>query len=819
MTSLLQDVRIGCRTVFRARGSTALAVVTLALGISASAAVFSVIDAVLLRPLPYTDAGRLVRVTADLSGVGVSDVGLSAGELDDYRASGVFSMVSGLYPANANLTGVDDPERIEGQLVSPEFFSLLGAGPMLGRDFRPEDVGSGLGLVVIISESLWQRRFGGDPDVLGRVVRLDTDPLEIIGVAPAGFRHPGATIAGAPEFYQPAAYRGASFGTPPRFIRRIDGALARLAPGVTLEQAHGRVAALGAAMRADHPADYRAGEAWTPRLIPLRDDLFGSVRSTVWLLTGAVAVLLLIACANVANLLLARATVRQRELAVRSAMGASRMRLLRHLLAESLVLGLVAAAVGALGAQWLLGAISLLVPADLAQTTTLVIGARVLAFTVGLSVVTVAVFGLWPAFSSTHNVSYPALKEDLRTSSASRRATRARRVLVVAESALAVSLAVTAALLAQSFSALYAVDPGFDEARLLTAHAWMPLPNDASTSPYNSHDRRIAYYRDGLTAIKALPGVRTAAWASRLPLHGQQRSTNFLLQGQRPEEANAQVVEPLMASPDYFQVIGVPLVAGRWFSESDDERAARVMVVSESFVRRYFPDGEAIGAQVRPGSATSTAPWHTIVGVVGDMRSARLDRAPHPQMYRSLWQTSSLAMSLVVATDGGHGDLAMALKTTLLAVDREVPLFAVRPMTQVMAESVGRERFVMAVTGVFAGLAVLLAALGLYSVLAYQVVQRRAEIGIRVALGAAPRDVVHMVVRDAGGLLLSGIGVGLLLAALAGYSVRSLLFAVSPLDPVAYVSIIGVMLVVALVACAVPANRAARIDPLEVLRR
>jgi predicted permease len=819
MLSFAQDFRIACRTLLRARSSTSLALVTLAIGISASTAVFGVIDTVLLRPLPYAEADRLVRVTADLAGAGVPDIGMSPGELDDYRASGLFTMVSGLYPANANLTGVSDPERIEGQLVSPEYFSLLGVKPALGRDFVGADTAGGLGLVVIISDSLWRRRFGGTPDVIGKVVRLDTDPVEIIGVAPPGFRHPGATISGTPEFFQPALYRGASFGTPPRFVRRIDGALGRLAPGLTIAQAESRLAAIGASMRAAHPGVYRETEAWTPRLIPLRTDLYGSSRPTVWLLVAVVAVLLLIACANVANLLLARATIRRRELAVRSALGASRARLIRQLLTENVVLSLIAAGLGILGAQWMVGGFARMIPADLAQSTTLVIDGRVLSFTILLSVMTVAIFGLWPALRSTRGVQFPALKEEARNTTAGRESGHARRMLVIAECALALALAVTAALLAQSFRALYAVDPGFHQDQLLTAQAWMPLPANASTGPFATHEKRVAYYRNAIEAVKSMPAVQSAAWASRLPLQTQRRSSNVLIQGQRPDEALNQVVEPLMASPGYFQTLGVPLRAGRWLADTDDERAAPVMMVSESFARRFFPDGSVVGAQVRPGGPTSTAPWHTIVGVVADMRSTRLDRAPHPQMYRSLWQSSDLAMSLVARMDGDPAAHARTLKTTLLAVDGEVPLFAIQPMTQVMAESVSRERFVMAVTSVFASLAMLLSALGLYSVLSYQVMQRRNEIGIRIAMGALPRDVVSMVVRDAGWLVLAGSVSGILLAVLAGYSVRSLLFAVSPLNPIAYLSIVAVMILVALMACVIPAARAAKINPLEILRR
>jgi predicted permease len=818
--SVLNDIRLAWRTLVRSRGFSALALGTLALGISASAAIFSLMDATLFRPLPYAAPGQLMRITADLTRLGSSDVGVSAAELDDYRrATDLFSAVSGLYPANANLTGIDEPERIEGQLVSPEYLSLLGVTPAIGRDFRPEDAGAGLGTVAIITDSLWRRRFNSDPDIAGRVVRLDTDPIEIIGVLPPGFQHPGTSIASEPEFFQPARYAGASFGTPSRANRRLGrGALARLAPGVTVEAAQTRLAALASSIRSTYAGDYPDTQGWTPRLIPLRDDLFGSARDTLWILAAAVGALLLIACANVANMLLARGTVRQREFAVRRALGASPARLVRQLLTESLVLGLGAGLAGALGASWLLAALTTLIPAELTRVTTVALDGRVLAFTIVTSILTVMIFGLWPALQVAAGSSVEAIKEGGRSTSAGAHTSRARRVLVIAECALALALAVTAALLGRSFAALYSVNAGFDAHRLLTARSWMPLPNNPDAGPYLKHEAKVSFYRRSLEALNAVPGIQQAAWISRLPLTSRQRSLGFLIQGQAPDQSLHQTAEQLLASPAYFSTVGVPVLAGRSFSDADHELAPRVLVVSASLVARYFPNGDALGAQVRPGGPNSNAPWHTIIGIVGDMRSARLDTSPHPQFYRSLWQTSDLEMSLVARTVGDPMAVAGLAREAVRGIDPDLPLYAVQSMEDVMADSLGRQRLAMAVTGTFAALALVLAALGIYSTLAYQVLQRRGEIGIRIALGASPRAVVLMVIRNGLALVSAGAVIGLGLAALSGRAVRGVLFEVSALDLPSYAAITALLMLVAVAACAIPARRASRIDPLDAMR-
>jgi predicted permease len=821
MAALIQDVRYALRSIVQARGFAALALTMLALGVSANAAVFTIVDSVLLRPLPFREASRLVRVTSDYARLGAPDAGVSVPELWAYRdRTDLFESVSGLYPVNANLTGVDEPERIEGEFVSASYFSLLGIDAALGRVFGPADDQAGIGTVTVISDSLWRRRFGADPNVISRVARLDGDPITIVGVLGPGFHHPGRGIEGEPEFFQPVGYTGGSFGSPPpRGVRMLRGVLARLAPGVTIAAARERLAAAGAAFRSQYQGDYPSEQGWAPRLIPLQEDLVGHTRSALLLLLGAVAAVLLIASANVANLLLARSTVRQREFAVRRALGGTRGRLIRQLLTESAVLALGAGFIGVLAALWWLAAFSSLVPAELAHVASLTVDARVLAFSLALSLLTAAVFGVWPALHAAAATDYEALKDGGRTATAGRRTTDARGALVVAEVAIALALAVTATLLVRSFVQLYHVDPGFDSTRLLTARSWMPFPNDAATGPYFEHDARLRFYRRTLEALQAIPGVERAAWVGRLPLGSQRRSSGVLIEGRPPGSAIQNVVEPLLASPAYFDTMGIRLIRGRGFSDADDVKSPPVLIVSESLARQYFPNEDVIGRRVRPGGPGSTAPWHMIVGVVADVRSMSLDVEPHAQMYRCLWQRSDLAMSLVVrAADGDPKMLANAVRLAVRQIDPDLPLYAVRTMDEVLATSLARQRFAMIVTGVFAILALTLSAVGTYSVLAYLVHQRTGEIGMRMALGATPGSVLRLIFSEGFGLVAIGITIGLGASVLVARAISSLLFGIGPFDPISFIGVAAVLAVVAALACILPAWRAMRIDPLRALR-
>jgi len=820
MTALVQDVRYALRSLAQSPGFASLALTMLALGVSANAAVFTIVNAVLLRPLPFREASRLVRVTSDFTRLGTADAGVSVPELRGYQErTDLFEAVSGLYPINANLTGVDEPERIEGAFVSATYFSILGVEAAIGRVFGPADDAPGIGTIAIITDRLWRRRFASDRDVVGRVVRLDNDPITIVGVLPATFHNPARGIEGEAEFFQANGFADASFLGASRAVKSLRGVLARLAPGLTVQAARERLTAAGGAMRAEFRADYPEEQGWVPRLIPLQQDLVGHTRPALLLLLGAVAAVLLIASANVANLLLARTTVRQREFAVRRALGGTRRRLIRQLLTESAVLAVGAGFIGVLGTLWWLAAFTALIPPDLSQVADLGIDARVLAFALTLSLVTAGIFGIWPALRAASATSYDALRDAGRTATAGRRATDARGILVVAEVAIALALAVTATLLVRSFVRLYHVDPGFEPDHLLTARSWMPLPNDAATGPYFEHDARVRFYRRTLEMFSALPGVEHAAWIGRFPFGSQRRSSGFLIEGRPPESSIQNVVEPIMASPGYFDTMGIRLLRGRRFSDADDANAPPVLIVSQSLARQYFEQGDAVGRRVRPGGPASTAPWHAIVGVVSDVRSASLEAEPHAQMYRCLWQRSDLAMSLVVRTAGDPQAIAPAVQAAVRKVDPDLPLYAMRSMTSVLATTLSRQRFAMVITVLFAAIALVLSAVGTYSVVAYLVHQRTREIGMRMALGATPGSVLRLVFREGLSLVGIGIGVGLGAAALAARTISGLLFGIGPFDLISFAGVAVLLALVAAVACVLPAWRAMRIDPLRALRQ
>ena len=819
MTSVLQDVRYALRSLARTRRVTLTAVLTLALGIGTNVAIFSVVNGVLLKPLDFAGADRLVRITADFAKSGATDIGISQPEIADYRArAGVFEAVAGVYPVNANLTGVDEPERIEGVLSSANFFTLLGVEAQLGRVFTEADETPGNADLVVISDELWARRFGRDPGVIGRRIRLDDDPYTIIGVLPAGFHHPGRGIVGEPEFFSPSSYVGAPYASAPTHgIHVLPGAIARLKPGVSIETAAATLDALGTTIRAEHPADYPESLAWRPRVLPLQEDLVGRIRPALLVLAGAVGAVLLIACANVANLLLVRASTRTREFAVRAALGATRARLLRQLLAEGLVLALAGGAAGLVVARWLISALVALAPQGLPQTTAVGIDARTLLFSIALSIVTGMVFGVWPALHSSPTA-VEALKESTRSLTAARPRTRTRGLLVATEFALALVLLVTAALFVRSFLRVYAVDSGFSSDHVLTARLWMPLPNDPTKGAYSTHALRLAFFQPATDRISALPGVLAAGWVSALPLGDTRSSSFFLIEGQPPDTAARNAVELLQASPAYFRALGIGLVRGRLCTDQDTAATTGVALVSESLVRRYFPALDPVGTRIRPGGPFSTAPWLTIIGVVRDVRSRALDTSPPPQLYRCLWQSSNPAMTLVVRTAGDPGLLERPVRAAVRAVDPDLPLYSVQPMDSVLASSLAQRRFAMIVVAAFAVLALGLSAVGVYSVLAYMVEQRTREIGVRVALGASRSDILRLVLGTGLGLAAGGAAVGLAGAALVARTVSSMLFDVSPLDPVSFAGIPAVLLTVALVACILPARRAAHVDPLIALR-
>jgi putative ABC transport system permease protein len=826
--TLLQDLRYAVRTALRDRAFTLVAVLTLALGIGANSALFTIVNAVLLAPLPFHDPAQLVRVTTDFTGQRTRDAGLSIPELFDLRRSGVFSEIAGVWPVSANLTETEEPERVETALVEATYFTMLGVRPGLGRLFTAADGQPGITEVAVISDALWRRRFGSDPGVLGRRIRVDNDRYTIIGVAPASFRHPGRGTETAVEVWAPAGWLASPFPTQP--VRRayvLQGGLARLAPGLTPPAAQARLDAIAADLRRQYPADYPAAAGWTWRVIALQDDLVGNVRPALLLLLGAVGFVLLIACANVASLLLARSAARQREVAVRRALGAGRGRLIQQLLTESVLLSALGGAAGLLIAVWGVEALVQLSPADLSRLHGIAVNGQVLAFTAVLAIVTGIAFGLAPALHGSRVDLNRVMRESTRGATASRPVARLRGALVVAEFALALVLLVGAALLVQSFWRLQGVDLGFRSQSVLTARLWLPQPNDPSSGPYFTHAARAAFYRRVLDRIAALPGVEVAGGVSALPLTGTRGRLSFRIDGRSPDAGDTPAAEAALATPGYFRALGIGLVAGRVFDDHDTADTPPVVVVSESLARRYFAGEDPIGKRIAPGgrvvapNGPQPAPpinWLTIVGVVRDVRTSSVDSDAPAMVYRTVWQASNLNLSLAIRTNADAATLAEAIRREVKVVDRNEPVFAVKTMDEVVGSALAERRFSMLLLALFAGTALVLSAIGIYGVMAYFVSQRTQEIGIRIALGASSRDLLRLVLGEGVRLAAAGVALGLVGALALTRAVSSLLYRVDPRDPWTFAALAAALTVVALVACYLPARRAARVDPICALR-
>jgi putative ABC transport system permease protein len=822
MKTIWQDLRHGARMLWKQPGFAIVAIITLGLGIGANTAIFSVVNAVLLRPLPFPHAEQLVILRDDLTGRQLQDIGLSVDELKDFQErSGVFEEISAVWPVDANLTGSDHPERIELLAVSPNYFSLLGAHAQLGRVFGPEDRAPGFAEGVVISDGLWHRLFAADPNVLGRKVYADTDLYTIVGVMPPGFRHPGQTLRNEVDIWGTAGFSANPFPKPPvRSQRFLPGAIGRLKPGLSVAQAQAKLDGFVANLRSEFPKDYPVDAGWSVRLLPARDTLVGNVQTTLLVLLGAVGLVLLIGCVNIANLMLARASARRREMAIRLALGASRGRLVVQLITESLLLSFLGGAVALLLVASILNVLLKLVPADVPRLQEVGVNITVLGFVFLISLLTGLLFGLVPALQASRPDVVVDLKDGSLGAGSGARHHRFRSALVVLEFALSLMLMIGAGLLLRSFGRLLEVKPGFDPHNVLMARIWLPVPNNPELDPYRQPAKRAAFAKEILRRTSALPGVQYAAVGNGngVPLIGPHNNGTFLIEDQAALDANPARAQFSAVSPDYFRVLGTPLVRGRFFAASDDEQAPPVALIDEALAQRFFANQDPIGKHVRRSPRDAKAPWVTIAGVVGNIKTDGFDQPDQPHLYTPIFQSPAYAMAVYLRTEVSPTSLTQSLRQQVQAVDANLPLFGERSLEDLVSTSLAQRRFAMQVVGLFAALAMLLAGVGIYGVMAYLVNQRTREIGIRLALGASRGAILRWVFRQGMWLTLVGVSVGLVGALAATRLLRSLLFGVAPTDLLTYAGLVGVLAVVALLACYIPARRATKVDPLVALR-
>jgi predicted permease len=821
-----QDLRYAARMLRKSPGFAAIALLTIALGIGATTAIFSVVDATLLHPLPYPHPEQLVNVVDDLPGVGAQDVGMSVPEWRDFQRSGIFEYVTPAGGGDVNLTGSSQPRRILFAAVAPNYFAMLGAEPELGRSFNPEDTTPGFTLEVLISDRLWRGSFVSDPHILGKNIRLDNDLYQIIGVMPASFRDPGQTSAQrSTELWAGTGFAGPPAPEPLRASHFLAPIYARIKPGLTIKEAQSRLDAMVAALQKEYPQDYPLQSAWRVRLVPLKQTVVGDVRESLLLLLGAVGLVLLIGCVNVANLLLARASARGREMAIRQALGAERRRLAWQLLTEGLLLSLVGGIVGLVILFCAKGFLLQIVPDSLPRLNEVTINMPVLLFAFGATVIAGAIFGLVPALhAGWPNLTY-MLKQEGRGSSASGEQARTRRALVVTEFALSLVLMIAAGLLLRSFADLLNAQLGYDPRNVMAVRTWLPIPNDPATDIYRTPPQQAPFLREVLRRGRTLPGVEEIAVGdlAALPLghgRGDLNSFPFIVEGHETSNNEAPLVDASIVTPGYFHLLGMTLLRGRSFGEADDENAPGVAVINEAFARAHWPNENPVGQHIKLPTPGNRSPreWITVVGVIADARTETLADSSAPQLYLSLYQRTAKDWAVFLRGRLDAVTIPAQLRQQVQSVNPELPVFGAQTLDDVLSASLSQRRFSMEIVGLFALTALLLAGMGIYGVISYIVSERTHEIGIRLALGAQSRTILRMVLRQGLGLALAGAAFGLVGALIVAHLMAEVLYGVRPTDPVTFVGVALLLIGVALLACYIPARRAIRVDPLVALR-
>ena len=805
METLSKDIAYGARTLIKSPGFTAAAILALTLGIGANTAIFSVVNSVLLRPLPYSDPSRLVQLWEEKPSKGRNEIPASYPNFADWRDQNqVFEHVVAYADWTFNLTGTGEPERIRSSIVSPAFFSTLGIKPVRGRVFLTGEDERGKDLVAVISESLWQRRFGSDPNIVGRSINLDDKSFTVVGVIARGIQAP--LQSDQIELWAPVSH---GFALTNRFGHYLN-VIARLKPGVTTQQAQTEMKTIASRLQQQYP---ESNKELGVRVVSLGEQIVGNSRTSLLVMLGAVVFVLLIGAANVANMLLARAAARQKEMAIRTALGAGRWRIVRQLLTESMLLSLISGILGLLVAIWGIDLLVALSPTDLPRVKEVTIDLRVLGFTLAVSVLTGILFGLLPALQASRPNLNERLKAGGRSATSGVFRQRLRGVLVVAEIALSLVLLVGAGLLIRSFLRLQSVNPGFNSTNVLT------MQLDLSGPKYETGKQVIAFNQQLLERLKRLPDVQFASTRSFVPIASDASFAylQFNVKGRQPDPSEAPVAFYNAVSPDYFQTMMIPQLKGRGFSDRDLRGSENVAIVNATLARRYFGE-DAIGQRISLEDNPKEEDWITIVGVVGDTKPRELHSQPVAELYMPYAQQPEPGMSLMIRYWSSSTGVAAAVRNEVLALDKDQPVYSIRTLDSVLSESVAGPRFRTLLLGAFACVALILAGVGIYGVIAYGVSQRTQEIGIRMALGARATDVLKLVLKHGMKLILIGVAIGLAGAFALTRLLTTLLFGVTPTDAATFVTVSVGLIIVALFACFIPARRATKVDPLVALR-
>ncbi len=805
--ALIQDMRYGARTLMKSPGFTLIAVITLALGIGANTAIFSVANAVLLRPLPYPQAERMVfvlegslsdpKIERSYSPQNFTDIQSRNQSFDSYFALSYVSFT---------LTGDQQPEALSGMLATADFGRVVGMAPALGRVFTAGEDAPGKDHVALISDGLWRRRFGEDPQILGRSVQLNSEPYTIIGVMPPNFNFPNPTV----EVWAPLALDSSKYGRGHGFLQGV----ARLKPNVTVEQARSDLRNIAEQIKKETPWFDRD---FTMKVDTVRDTFLGALERLLMILLGAVALALLIGCVNVANLTLGRATARWKEMALRSALGASRWSLVRLLLVESSLLAVIGGALGLFLARYGVDALVAINSAAVPIRGKIPIDGNVIAFTFLVSLLAVALFGLAPAWQATKADLNQALRENGRSATGARRLKRMRGALVVAEISLSMVLLVNAGLLLESLWKLLNVNPGFRAENVVTCR--IDLPN----AKYSEDRRQAEFFRRLLEQARAIPGVESAGLVTSLPFSGSRGTSSFGIDDRPTPLVDRPSADRHQVSPGYFTAMGIPQRAGRDFTDADDMARQGVVIINEAAARRFWPNENPLGKRITIGMGREAKLYgkevsREIIGVVGNVKHEQLRDDFQPELYVPAWHLPTPNMFLIVRGKAPAESLISGIRRAVQAIDPEQPIRRAQLLETAIARTIAPQRLLASLLGLFAGLALMLAMIGIYGVMSYSVAQRTQEIGVRMALGAESKDVLKLIVRQGMTLALIGVGVGLPVAVAATRLMKGLLFGVTPNDPLTFVGIASLLIVVALLACWIPARRAMKVDPLTALR-